>query len=151
MTADGRRVVGTGVALRDPYPWPELAELARTGESIGYRSLFLPEVGSRDVLATLTGLAGETGSLLLASGVLPLPARSSRLLAKAAATVQERSGGRLLLGVGTGPAVPGALDRLRATVGMLRAAFADEEATTPEGEAFRLGLVPGTPPPIWIA
>src|SRR5262245_1564020 len=151
MTADGRRVVGTGVALRDPYPWRDLAELARTGESVGYRSLFLPEVGSRDVLATLTGLAGETGSLLLASGVWPLPARSPRLLAKAAATVQERSGGRLLLGVGTGPATPGALERLRATVAMLRAAFAGEEAITPDGERFRLALVPKRPPSIWVA
>ena len=39
----------------------------------------------------------------------------------AAATVQERSGGRLLLGLGTGPAVPGALERLRGTVVALRA------------------------------
>ena len=151
MTADPRRVVGTAIALRDPYPWQELAELARTGESVGYRSLFLPEVGSRDVLATLTGLAGETASLLLASGVVPLPARSPRLLAKAAATVQERSGGRLLLGVGTGPATHGALERLRATVTMLRAAFAGEEAITPEGERFRLALVPERPPSIWVA
>src|SRR5215471_17646153 len=112
MAVEERRVDGLAFALRDPYPWDDLAGLARGGESLGYHALFLPEVGSRDVLAALTGLAGETDSLLLASGVLPLPARSSRLLAKAAATVQERSGGRLLLGVGTGPAVPGALDRL---------------------------------------
>src|SRR5436190_22966029 len=113
--------------------------------------MFMPEVGSRDVLAALTGIAGETEALMLGSGVLPIPARSPRLLAKASATVQERSNGRLILGVGTGPAVRGALDRLRATVEMLRAAFADAEATTPDGESFRLGLVPSTPPPIWIA
>ena len=151
MAAGKRRVEGLAFALRDPYPWADLATLARVGESIGYRALFLPEVGSRDVLASLTGLAGEARSLLLASGVVPLPARSSRLLAKAAATVQESSDGRLILGVGTGPAVPGALDRVRAMVAMLRAAFEGGEATTPEGETFRLGLVPSAPPPIWIA
>ncbi len=151
MAAGERRVAGIAFALRDPYPWGHLAGLARTGESLGYRALFLPEVGSRDVLATLTGLAGETRSLLLASGVLPLPARSSRLLAKAAATVQERSDGRSILGIGTGPAVRGALDHLRATVAMLRAAFAGDEAVTPEGERFRLGLVPERAPSIWIA
>jgi alkanesulfonate monooxygenase SsuD/methylene tetrahydromethanopterin reductase-like flavin-dependent oxidoreductase (luciferase family) len=144
-------LAGTAFALRDPYPWGHLAGLARIGESVGYGALFIPEVGSRDVLVTLNGLAGETGSLLLGSGVLPLPARSSRLLAKAAATVQERSGGRLLLGIGTGPAAPGVLDRLRSTVAMLRAALAGDEATTPEGERFPPGLVPETPPPIWIA
>ena len=151
MGVEPRRVAGVAFALRDPYPWGHLAGLARIGESLGYRALFLPEVGSRDVLATLTGLAGETRSLLLASGVLPLPARSSRLLAKAAATVQERSEGRLLLGIGTGPAVAGSLDRLRATVAMLRAAFAGDEATTPDGESFRLALVPERAPAIWIA
>jgi alkanesulfonate monooxygenase SsuD/methylene tetrahydromethanopterin reductase-like flavin-dependent oxidoreductase (luciferase family) len=151
MALRERRAAGTAFALRDPYPWGDLSGLARIGESLGYRALFLPEVGSRDVLATLTGLAGETRSLRLASGVLPLPARSSRLLAKAAATVQERSEGRLLLGIGTGPAVPGALEHLRATVAMLRAAFAGEEATTPEGDRFRLALVPEPAPEIWVA
>ena len=151
MATEERRVARVAFALRDPYPWGHLSGLARIGESLGYRALFLPEVGSRDVLATLTGLAGETRSLLLGSGVLPLPARSSRLLAKAGATVQERSDGRLLLGIGTGPAVPGALERLRATVAMLRDAFAGAEATTPEGERFQLALVPERPPSIWIA
>src|SRR5206468_917529 len=77
MAADERRVEGLAFALRDPYPWADLATLARVGESIGYRALFLPEVGSRDVLAALTGLAGETRSLLLASGAADLY-RSSR-------------------------------------------------------------------------
>jgi len=142
---------GTAFALRDAYPWGQLSELARIGESLGYRAMFMPEVGSRDVLAALTGIAGETDGLMLGSGVLPLPARSPRLLAQAGATVQERSDGRLLLGLGTGPATRGALARLRATVLMLRAAFAGETATTPEGEPFRLALVPERPPPIWIA
>jgi len=145
------RTTGTAFALRDPYPWGHLAGLARIGESLAYRAMFMPEVGSRDVLAALTGIAGETGGLLLGSGVLPLPARSPRLLAQAGATVQERSNGRLILGLGTGPAVRGALDRLRATVAMLRLAYAGETVTTPEGEPFRLALVPERPPPIWIA
>ena len=149
--ATAPRITGTGFALRDPYPWGHLSGLARIGESLGYRAMFMPEVGSRDVLAALTGIAGETAELLLGSGVLPLPARSPQLLAQAGATVQDRSNGRLILGIGTGPAVRGALDRLRATVAMLRDAFAGETATTPEGERFRLALVPASPPPIWIA
>ncbi|HZT10266.1 MAG TPA: LLM class flavin-dependent oxidoreductase [Actinomycetota bacterium] len=145
------RVTGTAFALRDPYPWGHLSGLARIGESLGYRAMFMPEVGSRDVLAALTGIAGETAELLLGSGVLPLPGRSPQLLAQAGATVQDRSNGRLILGIGAGPAARGALDRLRATVAMLRDAFAGETATTPEGEPFRLALVPASPPPIWIA
>ena len=84
------------------------------GEDAGFDALFLPEVGARDTLATLAALAGETSRLRLGTGVVPLPSRSPALLAIAAATVQELSGGRLLLGLGTGPSGPG---RARPTAG----------------------------------
>jgi alkanesulfonate monooxygenase SsuD/methylene tetrahydromethanopterin reductase-like flavin-dependent oxidoreductase (luciferase family) len=147
MTRPERQPDATGFALRDPYPWGALAGLARAGEAAGYRALFLPEVGVRDTLAALTGLAGETERLLLGTGVVPLPARSPALLAMAAATVQERSGGRLLLGLGTGPSVPGALARLRATVEALRRAF----AVGVDGGIVATDLVLARPPQIWIA
>jgi 5,10-methylenetetrahydromethanopterin reductase len=150
-TMTGGRTAGTAFALRDPYPWGDLAALARRGEELGYRALFLPEVGSRDTLAALTGLAGETRGILLGTGVVPLPSRAPWLLAAAGATVQERSGGRLLLGLGTGPSGPGALDRLRGTVSMLRTALSGGAATLPDGTEFRLGLVPERAPQIWIA
>ena len=49
----------------------------------------------------------------------------------AAATVQERSGGRHVLGLGTGPATPGALERLRAEVASLRALPEDDPTRGP--------------------
>src|SRR5689334_3096652 len=139
-----------GVALRDAYPWPELAGLSRTIEGAGFDALFLPEVGARDTLATLAALAGETSRLRLATGVVPLPLRSPSLLAAAAATVQERSAGRLILGLGTGPSLPGALDTLRATVGALRTAFAGGEGMV-GGAPLRSPLRLPRPPEIWIA
>ncbi len=139
-----------GFALRDAYPWPELARLASAGEDLGFATLFLPEVGSRDTLAAFAALAGETSQLRLGTGVVPLPARSPSLLAAAAATVHERSGGRLVLGLGTGPSVPGALDRLRRTVVALRAAFAGGSARV-DGDRVEVGLALPSPPPIWIA
>jgi alkanesulfonate monooxygenase SsuD/methylene tetrahydromethanopterin reductase-like flavin-dependent oxidoreductase (luciferase family) len=139
-----------GFALRDAYPWHDLAALTRMGEDAGFDALFLPEVGARDTLATLAALAGETTRLRLGTGVVPLPSRSPALLAIAAATVQERSAGRLLLGVGTGPSGPGALDRLRATVGALREAFAGGTGTV-EGSPVRSPLPLGNPPELWIA
>lgn len=146
---DERQPTGRAVALRDPFRWPDLAALAREAETLGYRALFMPEIASRDTLAALTGLAGETTSLLLGPGVAPLPARSAQLLAMAAATVAERSGGRLLLGLGTGPAVPGALDRLRATVIALREVFTTGAADL-AGDRLGLQLLPPRVP-IWIA
>lgn len=147
---DVRQPSGLGFALRDPYPWGDLAALARTGESLGYRVLFLPEVGSRDTLAAITGLASETSTLLMGPGVVPIPSRTPRLLAVAAATAQERSRGRLVLGVGTGPSGPGALARLRDTVVGVRAVLRGEAAVA-DGEPLRVGLVPPTAVPVWVA
>jgi len=127
----------TAFALRDPLPWKEFASVARTGEELGYRGVFLPEIAGRDAFAALTGLAAETEGLLLGTGVVPMTSRKARVTAMGAATVQERSGGRAILGVGTGPAGPGALDRLREYVAELRDA--------------RLSLDVGAPAPIWSA
>jgi alkanesulfonate monooxygenase SsuD/methylene tetrahydromethanopterin reductase-like flavin-dependent oxidoreductase (luciferase family) len=140
-----RQPTGTAFTIRDPLPWPDVATIAREGESLGYAAVLLPEIGARDTVATLMGLAGETSTLLLGTGVIPLAARTSKLAAMAAATVQERSGGRHLLGVGTGGAAPGALDRLRTYVEEIRALIGASAA----GAALRLPLP--APVPIWIA
>jgi probable F420-dependent oxidoreductase len=55
-----------------------------------------------DPLATLAFLAGATSRIGLGTAVLILPYRPALPTAKAIATIQELSGGRLLLGVGVG-------------------------------------------------
>jgi probable F420-dependent oxidoreductase len=55
-----------------------------------------------DPLATLAFLAGVTQRIGLGTGVLVLPYRPPLATAKWIATIQELSGGRLLLGVGAG-------------------------------------------------
>ena len=89
------------------------------------------------------GIAGETEELLLGTGVMPMPA-AALLAAMAAATVQERSGGRHILGVGTGPSAPGALERLRDYVEEIRGLVGGAPRCRP-----RLPLP--APVPIWIA
>ena len=140
-----RQPVGTAFTIRDPLPWPDVATIAREGEGLGYAAVLLPETGARDTLATLIGIAGETEELLLGTGVIPMPARTARLAAMAAATVQERSGGRHILGVGTGPSAPGALERLEGYVKKIRELIG---AGAP-GAALRLPLLASVP--IWIA
>jgi alkanesulfonate monooxygenase SsuD/methylene tetrahydromethanopterin reductase-like flavin-dependent oxidoreductase (luciferase family) len=142
---DLRQPRGTAFTIRDPLPWVDVAAIAREGEALGYAAVLLPETGARDTLATLTGLAGETERLLLGTGVIPMAARTSKLAAMAAATVQERSGGRHILGVGTGGAAPGALDGLRTYVEEIRDLIGDGAP----GAALRLSLP--APIPIWIA
>jgi alkanesulfonate monooxygenase SsuD/methylene tetrahydromethanopterin reductase-like flavin-dependent oxidoreductase (luciferase family) len=142
---EARQPRGSGFTIRDPLPWPDVAGIAREGERLDYAAVFLPETGARDTLATLTGLAGETDRLLLGTGVIPMGARTPRLAAMAAATVQERSGGRHILGVGIGGAAPGALGRLRTYVEEIRALVGGSAP----GAALRLLLA--APVPIWIA
>ena len=56
----------------------------------------------------------------------------------------------MILGLGTGPAVPGALDRLRVLIAALRGLFADERVDL-DGSSMRLSLRVGSPPPIWMS
>src|SRR5262245_53800581 len=148
--SEPRQPSGTAFALRDPLPWEDLAAIVRGSEDAGYAALFLPEISGRDALVTLGALAGETRHLLLGTGVVPMASRTTMLTAMAAATVHERSRGRLILGIGTGGAAPGALDRLRDRVGDLRALLGGETVEI-DGAARRLSLAPGSRVPIWIS
>ncbi len=143
---EGARPRGVGLALRDPLPWEGFSRIVREGEALGYRALFLPEIAGRDAVAALAALAGETRELSLGTGVLPMRSRTPMLTAMGAATVQERSGGRLVLGIGPGDVGRGALEELRAVVTEVR--------TLLDGGAVagrRLSLVPEARVPIWVS
>ena len=149
---DIRQPRGLACALRDPLEWGAFAGLARDAEAFGYSAVFLPEIAGRDAFAALMGLAGETRDLLLGTGIVPMTSRTLQLTAMAAATVHERSGGRAIVGVGTGPAIPGALQRLRVQVTALHALFGGGTVEI-EGRrtSLSLSLDLGAPPPVWIS
>jgi 5,10-methylenetetrahydromethanopterin reductase len=125
----------TGVAIREPLPWHDLVQVVRTAEQTGYEMLFVPEGLGREAFATLAGLAPVTERILLAPGVAAVTARPARTAAMAAATVQELSGGRFILGLGAG--FERKIDAIRA--------YVDEVRQTQL--AFDLGPFP----PIWLA
>jgi alkanesulfonate monooxygenase SsuD/methylene tetrahydromethanopterin reductase-like flavin-dependent oxidoreductase (luciferase family) len=137
----------TGVAIRDPWPWPVFSGITRLAEALGFDAVFLPEIAGRDAFAALAALAGETSTMRLATGVVPMPSRSLDLIAMAAATVHERSGGRAILGVGTGPPRPGALDALRRHVVELRTRLAGPSGS--RAGAPTLGVPSAIP--VWVA
>jgi len=101
-----------------------------------------------DAMVSLGGLARETGSIRLCVLVTPITFRHPAVIAKSAATVDEMSGGRLDLGVGTGwmdleheafglpfPDWPERFERLTEALGYLRAAFTGERF---EGNHYHL-------------
>ncbi len=145
-----RQPSGTGFALRDSLPWKELSPIVRAAEAAGYTAVFLPEITGRDALLTLGMFAGETRRLLLGTGVLPIRSRTSLLTAMGAAAVQERSDGRLILGLGTGDVGAGALDELRETVRRVRRLLRGEDLEDDE-DPRRLSLPPGRDVPIWVS
>jgi len=111
-----------------------------------------------DPLATLAFLAGVTRRIHLGTGVLVLPYRPALATAKWIATIQELSGGRLLLGVGAGwmeaefRAVGVARDQrgrlTDQTLAFLHRCFAGDEVEL-NGQRFLFRPRP-TRPPIFI-
>lgn len=131
-------------------PWGDLSAIVRAAETAGYDALWLPQVTARDPFVALGALAGETRDLLLATGVVPMRSRTAMSTAMAAATVHERSGGRLVLGIGTGGAGRGALDELHRYVDTVRSLLSGDIAKR-DGRPVRLSLALPSPPPIWIS
>jgi 5,10-methylenetetrahydromethanopterin reductase len=144
----------TGVALREPLPWHDLLQVVETAEETGYEIALVPEIKGREAFATLAGFAAATVRLRLAPGVLPITSRSPTLSAMGAATVHEASGGRFVLGLGSGRARSGAVGLVREYVRQVRAALRGEVVSARDPfpvEGFRLGLDPGSVAiPVWL-
>lgn len=75
-------------------------ERVRLAERLGYDAVFATHIASRDGLMTLAAYAPTTTTIKLGSGVIPAFPRHPVALAHEAATLDELSGGRLILGVG---------------------------------------------------
>jgi F420-dependent oxidoreductase-like protein len=81
-------------------------ELAQAAERLGFDSLWTAEAYGSDAATPLAWLAAGTSTIKLGAGILQIPARSAAMTAMTAATIDNLSGGRLLLGLGTsGPQV----------------------------------------------
>ncbi|MEP6693961.1 MAG: LLM class flavin-dependent oxidoreductase [Chloroflexota bacterium] len=92
-----------GIALGSVHdrPFAEVVAFARAAEDGGYETLFVPEAWGRDAFVTLGALARETKRIGLGTGIVNVYSRTPALLAMAAVTLDELSGGRAVLGLGT--------------------------------------------------
>jgi len=87
-------------------PSAALAALAQRAEALGYHALWVPESWGRDAFTLLARVAAATSTLRLGTGVVNVFSRSPALIAQSAASLDEISGGRFILGLGTsGPRV----------------------------------------------
>ncbi|HLY36202.1 MAG TPA: LLM class F420-dependent oxidoreductase [Candidatus Limnocylindria bacterium] len=86
-------------------PADQLA-VAEAAEAMGYDSIWTAEAYGSDAATVLAWLAASTSRIKLGAGILQIPARSAAMTAMTAATIDQLSGGRFLLGLGSsGPQV----------------------------------------------
>lgn len=93
--------------------WPEYVEMARTAEEVGFDCIWLgdhllyryedgSERGPWEVFTMLSAIAASTSRIKLGPLVAATAFHTPPMLAKLASTVDEVSGGRLVLGLGAG-------------------------------------------------
>ncbi|MDX6701990.1 MAG: hypothetical protein QOF26_2216 [Baekduia sp.] len=129
-------------------------QLAIVGEAerLGYDSVWTAEAYGSDAATILAWLAGQTSTIKLGSGIFQMPGRSAAMTAMTAATIDQLSGGRMLLGIGSsGPQVSEGwhgvrfgkqLQRTREYIEVVRKALARERLEY-DGETIQLPLPDG--------
>jgi probable F420-dependent oxidoreductase len=145
--------VRIGLLLELPTQ-PENVELARRAEAAGFDSAWAPEFHNHSGVLALAAAAHETERIELGTGIAWAFARSPLLTAVTALDLDEMSGGRFVLGLGTGtrrmrthwlgaPAERPAT-RLRETVEAVREVWRSAEAGAVryDGELVQLDVRP---------
>jgi F420-dependent oxidoreductase-like protein len=127
-------------------------KVVQEAERLGYDSVWSAEAYGSDAATVLAWLAAQTSKIKLGSAIFQMPGRSPGLTAMTAATIDQLSGGRFLLGIGSsGPQVAEGwhgqrfarqLQRTREYVAVVRMAL-DRERVQFRGETLELPLPDG--------
>ena len=151
-----------GVAFSGGLTASEIADCAERAEALGYESVWVAEGHGGDQFAILAACALRTSRIRLGTAISSVFVRTAPTIAMAAATVDELSGGRFVLGLGSshrvqvGPehgveyAKP--FDRIRDTVAVVRTLLREGDVNhageTVRIERFNLWFRPlrGEPP-----
>ena len=125
------------------------ARRAKDLESAGVDLVWSGEIYGFDLVSTLAYLAGQTTTLELMTGIIPVYSRTPALIAQTAATIDSLSNGRFHLGLGSsGPQViegwhgvpfDRPLQRTRETIDVCRKVWAREPLTY-DGKTIQLPL-----------
>jgi alkanesulfonate monooxygenase SsuD/methylene tetrahydromethanopterin reductase-like flavin-dependent oxidoreductase (luciferase family) len=157
-------VPGPGTFISVGKSLDRATERVKRAESLGYDSVYVTHIAARDPLAVLMAYASVTERVRLGTGVTPIYARTPVAMAQSAATIDEFSAGRMVLGLGVSHRVTvehwyqsrieRPLQAMREYVGILRSLFQGEDP--PAGEIFQtsfrfMGFQPRADLPIYVA
>src|SRR6476469_6371969 len=137
---------GLGLSAED-----QLA-IVTEAERLGYDSVWAAEAYGSDAATILGWIAGQTTRIKIGSAIFQMPARSAAMTAMTAATLDQLSDGRMLLGIGSsGPQVSEGwhgvrfarqLQRTREYIAVVRQALAHQKVEF-HGETLELPLPDG--------
>lgn len=151
--------------------YEDLLRVAKAAEELGFDAFFRSDhyqtiggdggVGSTDAWVTLAGLARETSRIRLGTLVTPATFRLPGPLAISVAQVDQMSGGRVELGLGTGwydgehtsygipfPPLGERFELLEEQLQVVRGLWASDGPFTFEGAHYRLVDSPALPKPV---
>jgi F420-dependent oxidoreductase-like protein len=142
---------GLGMSAQDQL------QVVQEAERLGYDSVWAAEAYGSDAATVLGWLAAQTTTIKIGSAIFQMPGRSPALTAMTAATLDELSGGRMILGIGSsGPQVAEGwhgqrfvrqLQRTREYVEVVRIALSRQRVEY-HGEMIELPLPDGPGKPL---
>jgi alkanesulfonate monooxygenase SsuD/methylene tetrahydromethanopterin reductase-like flavin-dependent oxidoreductase (luciferase family) len=157
-------MAGRGTFISVGKSLDQALERVKRADELGYDSVYTTHIAARDSLTVLMAYAAVSERLKLGTGVLPIYSRTPVATAQQAVTIDEYSGGRMVVGLGVshqvtvenwfGTRLERPLKAMREYVSILRACFKGEGP--PPGEIFSsnfrfMGLEPRADLPIYVA
>src|SRR3989475_1017674 len=123
-------------------------ELIREADRLGFHSVWTAEAYGSDAVSPLAWVAAQTTRVHVGSGIMQMPARTPAMTAMTATTLDQLSGGRMLLGLGAwgrqvvegrpGVAYGTPLRRTREYVEIVRAIWAREKPLEHTGPHYQI-------------
>ncbi|MCZ6831214.1 MAG: LLM class flavin-dependent oxidoreductase [Gammaproteobacteria bacterium] len=100
--SEQRLPLGLNLGLWDRMTsWEDTVDIVRLAEELGYSSVSIPESFGRDGFTLCDRLLAATESIQVCLALANVFSRSPAVLAQTAATLDELSGGRFVLGLGS--------------------------------------------------
>jgi F420-dependent oxidoreductase-like protein len=123
-------------------------DLIQEADRLGYYAVWTSEAYGSDAVTPLAWIGAQTRQIRLGTAIMQMPARTPAATAMTAITLDQLSGGRMLLGIGlSGPQVAEGwhgqaygkpLVKTREYVSILRSIFARQEPLVHTGEHYQI-------------